>query len=103
MTIQKIDTQIAYALPNTQCVIDLKVDLGTKAIDAVHQSGILEKFPELKARPLKLGIFSKIISHDTKLGNAMRVEIYRPLIADPKETRRQRARSAKRASYKKEV
>jgi len=92
----QITVQIVYALPDYQHMMDVKVNANCKAIDAVIQSGILEKFVELKSQPLKLGNFSKIMAHDTVLDDGMRLEIYRPLIADPKEARRKRALLAKK-------
>lgn len=97
----QITVQIVYALPDHQHITDVKVNAGCKAIDAVAQSGVLEKFTELKSQTLKLGNFSKLIEHDTALEDGARVEIYRPLIADPKETRRKRAVIAKKRTLTK--
>lgn len=86
-----IPVEVAYALPHTQSLIALDVLTGTSALQAVMQSGILEKYPELNASKLTLGIFGKRVATDTILHAFNRVEIYRPLLADPKEARRQRA------------
>lgn len=86
-----IPVEVAYALPHTQTLIALNVLTGTTALQAVMQSGILEKYPELNASKLILGIFGKRVAVDTILHAFNRVEIYRPLLADPKEARRQRA------------
>lgn len=88
-----ITVEVAYALPQVQTMIALDVKNGTTAAEAIALSGILDSYPEIKKRigNYKLGIFGKIVSGDTVLRAMDRVEIYRPLIANPKEARRQRA------------
>ena len=95
---QKIDVEVAYATPEKQKIITVRVPSGTVAMDAVKQSGITEEFPEIDLDTAKMGIFSQVLG--TKglappdqyvLQMKDRVEIYRPLIADPKEVRKQRA------------
>jgi uncharacterized protein len=93
---QTITVQLVVALPHEQKIISIKVNHDSTAMDAVKQSGILASFPEWLSVPLKLGVFGKLITHDTTLEDGMRIEIYRPLIADPKETRRKRALLAKK-------
>jgi len=88
---QTITVQIVVALPHTQKIIAMKIHRDCTAIEAVRLSGILASFPEWLSAPLKLGVFGKLVMHDTTLEDGMRIEIYRPLIADPKETRRKRA------------
>lgn len=92
---ERIGVEVAYARPERQQIIALKVAPGTTAAQAVACSGILEQFPELDRAALKLGIFSKPVRPDTALREGDRVEIYRPLLADPKEVRRRRAESGK--------
>lgn len=87
--------EVAYALPGKQLIIPLKVAEGTTAAEAVTASGIQKKFPEIDLAQNKLGIFGKLTKNDTVLREHDRVEIYRPLIADPKEVRRQRAAEGK--------
>ena len=91
----EILVEVAYALPQQQLIVQLKVPDGTTAEQAVRQSGILEKFPDIDLAENKLGIFGKLVKNDTPLRERDRVEIYRPLIADPKEVRRQRAAEGK--------
>lgn len=88
---EKILIEVAYALPDQQLLISLDVDLGTTAEQAVKLSGLLEKFPDIDFTKNKLGIFGKTTKVDEVLRDKDRVEIYRPLIADPKESRRKRA------------
>lgn len=97
MTVQTIGIEIAYALPHQQVLLKLEVPVGATAEDAVRSSGVLAQFPEIDLiNKNKVGIFSKLVQLDTVLRDKDRVEIYRPLIADPKEIRRQRAKSGKR-------
>lgn len=88
---ETIPVEVAYARPENQVIIELAVKPGTTLIEAIRLSGIMEQFPEIDLETNKLGIFSKISKPDTVLREKDRVEIYRPLIADPKESRRKRA------------
>ncbi|WP_455206789.1 RnfH family protein [Kaarinaea lacus] len=91
----QILVEVAYAKPNVQVIIPLFVDAGTTLEQAIQQSGILDDFPEIDLDKNKVGIFSKITKKDTVLREKDRVEIYRPLIADPKQVRKQRAAEGK--------
>ena len=88
---EKIIIEVAYALPSEQFLVAIDVEQGTTAEQAVKLSGVLEKFPDIDLTKNKLGIFGKAIKSDEVLRDKDRVEIYRPLIADPKESRRKRA------------
>lgn len=87
--------EIAYARADTQVLLRQDVSEGTTAEQAIRQSGILDKFPEIDLAVNKIGIFSKATRLDTVLREKDRIEIYRPLIADPKEVRKQRAAEGK--------
>jgi putative ubiquitin-RnfH superfamily antitoxin RatB of RatAB toxin-antitoxin module len=91
----EILVEVAYALPEQQLILELMVSEGTTAEQAVQHSGITGKFPEIDLTQNKLGIFGKLVKGDTVLRERDRVEIYRLLIADPKEVRRQRAAEGK--------
>lgn len=97
----KIMVEVAYAKENEQVIIPLNVDAGTTLEQAVQLSGILEQFPEIDLTQNKAGIFGKIAKADTELREKDRVEIYRSLIADPKESRRKRAEKKDKNSQKK--
>ena len=84
--------ELVYIKPDEQHVVELKVDNGTTIQQAIETSGLLEQFPEIDLSVNKVGIFSAIKPLDTVLESGDRIEIYRPLLADPKEARRQRAR-----------
>ncbi len=86
-----IRVEVAYARPDRQVVLPLVVPEGTTVDTALRQSEIELQFPEIDLENVKVGIFGKITRRDTVLRPRDRIEIYRPLIADPKEVRRQRA------------
>lgn len=83
--------QVCYALPDRVFLRDLTVAPGTTVKDAVLASGVLNEFPNLALDDLKLGIFGKLRTLDTEVRDRDRIEIYRPLVADPKDARRRRA------------
>lgn len=93
-----ITVEVAYARPDTQVIIPLKVAPGTTLIEAIQLSGILDQFREINLEENRVGIFSKIAKPDTVLQEKDRVEIYRTLIADPKESRRRRAEKKQHAA-----
>jgi uncharacterized protein len=86
-----IPVEVAYALPHQQAVLKLDVPQGTQLGQAVERSGILRRFPEIDLAQCRVGIYGKLSSLDAVLRPGDRIEIYRPLQADPKEVRRQRA------------
>jgi putative ubiquitin-RnfH superfamily antitoxin RatB of RatAB toxin-antitoxin module len=90
-----IRVEVAYAKPELQVIIPLDVAEGITLEEAIEQSGILRQFPEIDLNQNKVGIFGKISKKDQVLREHDRVEIYRPLIADPKEVRKQRAKEGK--------
>lgn len=91
----EITVEVAYALPEEQLIVPIKVQAGTTAEQAIYASGIIKKFPNIDLSANKIGIFGKATRLDTVLRHLDRVEIYRPLIADPKEVRKQRAADGK--------
>lgn len=91
----KITVEVAYALPTQQVILAVQVDEGTTIAQAVTASGLLEKFPDINLAANKFGVFGKLSKLETVLRDRDRVEVYRPLIADPKEVRRQRAEQGK--------
>ena len=91
----KIRVEVAYAKLHEQVLLELHVETGTTAQQAIERSGILARFPEIDLEQNKIGIFGKATSLNTPLQEGDRVEIYRPLIADPKEQRKKRAAAGK--------
>ncbi|WP_372861696.1 RnfH family protein [Spongiibacter sp.] len=94
---QTIHVEVAYALPDKQRIMALELPSGTTVREAVMQSGLDKQFPGLDLLAADVGVFGKVVSKpDVEvLKDGDRVEIYRPLIADPKEVRKQRAAKAK--------
>lgn len=91
---ENINVEICYALPEKQDKILLKLPQGTTVETALIQSKFLEKY-SLDITKIKVGIYSKLTKLNTILRDRDRIEIYRPLIADPKEVRKKRAAEGK--------
>ena len=94
-TAVEMTVEIAYAKPDIQVIIPIKVREHTTVAAAIAASGIQEKFPEIDLARNKFGIFGKQAKAEQILQAGDRVEIYRPLIADPKAVRQQRAQAGK--------
>ncbi|MBH0056409.1 RnfH family protein [Pseudoalteromonas sp. SWXJZ94C] len=90
-----INVEVVFALPTTATTLSIEVLEGTTVEQAVIQSGIIEKCPEIDAQALTLGVWNRTVKPTLELKNGDRIEIYRPLIADPKDARRKRAEKAK--------
>jgi putative ubiquitin-RnfH superfamily antitoxin RatB of RatAB toxin-antitoxin module len=86
-----IGIEVVYALPNEQVVIPLHVPENTTVADAIQASKILWRFPEINLTDSIVGIFGKTVSLATPVKAADRIEIYRPLLIDPKQARLLRA------------
>lgn len=86
-----ISVEVAYATSAEQVIIPLQVIEGTRVSEAIELSKILLRFPEIDLSKTKVGIFSQVCKLDTVLRQHDRVEIYRPLLIDPMQARRQRA------------
>jgi putative ubiquitin-RnfH superfamily antitoxin RatB of RatAB toxin-antitoxin module len=86
-----VKVEVAYAKPEVQVIVPLELPEGATAEAAIRASGILVRFPEIDLAINKIGIFSKPCGLEQVLRPGDRVEIYRPLSADPKEARRSRA------------
>ena len=90
--------EVAYALPQHQRIIALEVEPGCTALAAAQRSGIDQQFPEIDWQTAVLGVFGRLLDAPAQyaLSEGERVEIYRPLLIDPKAVRKQRAAKAKR-------
>ncbi len=93
--------EVAYAKPDNQVILTVDVDDTATVNEAIVLSGILDQFPEIDLKKNKVGIFGKISKLDANLRDKDRVEIYRPLIADPKASRKKRAAKKDRLSKEK--
>jgi putative ubiquitin-RnfH superfamily antitoxin RatB of RatAB toxin-antitoxin module len=92
---ETIRVEVVYAKAERQDVVSINLPAGCTARQAIDASGLLAKHPEIDLENCKLGIFARLVKADTCLRDRDRVEIYRPLIADPKEVRKQRAAEGK--------
>lgn len=94
MPATEINFEVAYALPERQVIAKVSAKAGTTAAEAIELSGIRKLFPGIEDRPV-IGIFSRKVSPDYHMQPGDRLEIYRPLLADPKEVRRRKAEEEK--------
>ena len=92
-----VAVKVVYALPDRQVLTELTVPVGSTVRDVVACSGLLERFPEIDLETNRVGVYSRLVELDAVVNDGDRVEIYRPLTADPKSARRRRARE-KRAT-----
>ncbi|WP_274522481.1 RnfH family protein [Halorhodospira halochloris] len=90
-TAPTIQVEVAYALPHQQTVLDVRLPTGSTVNDAIQASGILEHHPQIDLAEQAVGVHGQVTKPQTALRDGDRVEIYRPLLIDPKEARRQRA------------
>jgi len=84
--------ELVYIDTDEEFIVSLDMAAAATVADAVEQSQVLDKFPSLKAVDYQLGIYSQEVSAETRLQAGDRVEVYRPLVLDPMEVRRQRAK-----------
>lgn len=92
---EMITIEVCYAQAARQELVRVKLAEGATLQQALEASGLLAKYPEIDLKKNKFGIWNKLSKPDALLRDKDRVEIYRPLIADPKEVRKQRAAEGK--------
>jgi len=90
--VELIAVEVIYALPDEQLPMRLELPAGASVRQAIESSGVLRKYPQIDLATAKLGIFTRPCKLDDPLRDGDRVEIYRPLLIDPKDARRQRAK-----------
>lgn len=95
MSTVSVNVEVVYALPGVQALVRVQAAEGATVEAVIRDSGVLEAFPEIDLTKNKVGIFSKLVKLDETVRDKDRVEIYRSLIADPKEVRRKRAEEGK--------
>ncbi|MGB2080136.1 MAG: RnfH family protein, partial [Vibrio sp.] len=98
---QILHVEVVYPLPHEQKVFTLAVRPNMSVEAIIQESGVLEQYPEIDLSKNKVGIFSRNVKLDSLVQDKDRIEIYRPLLADPKEIRRKRAEQAKKQQAKK--
>jgi putative ubiquitin-RnfH superfamily antitoxin RatB of RatAB toxin-antitoxin module len=86
-----VNIEVAYAKPEQQAIVTLQMPEGSTVDAAIQESGVLERFPEIAMSELNAGIFGVVCKPDQPVKEGDRIEIYRALLHDPKEARRQRA------------
>lgn len=96
MADRHIHVEVAYAKETEQALLAVEGETGLTVQDAIERSGVLKRYPEIDLATNKVGVFGKLTKLGQTLENGDRVEIYRPLIADPKEQRKKRAAEGKR-------
>ena len=94
--LSRIVVEVAYARADQQTIIELELDEGATAGNAIEESNILQRYSEIDLRVNKIGVFSKPVGLDWRLRDRDRVEIYRSLPVNPPGLRRQRAAATKR-------
>lgn len=90
-----INIEVAYGTRAKQYLLKVKMPTGATVREAILVSGILEQIPEINLSQQKIGIFSKPCDMETSLKEGDRIELYRPLLIDPKEARRAKAKAKK--------
>jgi putative ubiquitin-RnfH superfamily antitoxin RatB of RatAB toxin-antitoxin module len=96
MADNKLAVEVVYALPEEQTLLSIVVKKGDTVRDVILQSSILQEYPELDIDSLDVGLFGKATKMTQVVREKDRVEIYRPLIADPKEVRKRKAAEGKK-------
>jgi hypothetical protein len=98
---QALTVEVAYATPGRQVILRVQVPPGTTVAQAIDASGVRQQFADVGAHP-PVGIFSCKVALDHVLASGDRVEIYRPLLLDPKQSRRQKAELQRRSQQQSE-
>ncbi|ENX3946599.1 RnfH family protein [Photobacterium damselae] len=89
-----IHVEVVYALPQEQKVLKLAVQPNTPVQEIIEQSGILTQYPDIDLKKNKVGVYSRNVRLDSTVYDGDRIEIYRPITADPREIRRKRLEQA---------
>lgn len=89
-----ITVEVAFALPDKQSIIEVSVPAGSSVEEAIGASKIAQLYPEVDLKQNKVGVWNRVVKLSETLSDGDRIEIYRPLIADPKEVRKRRAEKA---------
>jgi putative ubiquitin-RnfH superfamily antitoxin RatB of RatAB toxin-antitoxin module len=98
---EALTIEVAYATPGRQVILRVQVPPGTTVAQAIDASGVRQRFADISAHP-PVGIFSCKVALDHVLASGDRVEIYRPLLLDPKQSRRQKAELQRRSQQRPE-
>lgn len=91
--VEQLQVEVVFALPGQQVLLALAVDQGATIADVIEESGLAERFPDEILGNLETGIWGRPAGRDRRVEAGDRVELYRPLLRDPREARRERAKS----------
>ncbi|CAB3653186.1 RnfH family protein [Paraburkholderia rhynchosiae] len=94
---ERLSIQVCYALANEQVLIAVELPVGATLRQAIEASGVLQRYPQIDLDTQKVGVFGKLKPLDTVLADQDRVEIYRPLLVDPKVSRQRRVEKTRKA------
>jgi putative ubiquitin-RnfH superfamily antitoxin RatB of RatAB toxin-antitoxin module len=92
---KSLHVSVVFALPDGASIIELEVAEDATVADAIAQAGVLERHRDVDLGALACGIWGKIAGRDSRLADGDRIELYRPLLANPKQARRERARGTR--------
>jgi putative ubiquitin-RnfH superfamily antitoxin RatB of RatAB toxin-antitoxin module len=95
MSSELITVEVAYALPTKQSLVSIAIDKNATVEEAIQASNLLHEYPDIDLSKTKVGVWSRVVRLKDTLIDGDRIEIYRALIADPKEIRKRRAEKAK--------
>lgn len=98
MTGKMLHVEVVFAYPQEQHLLAAEVEAGSTVEAAIRASGMLDKHPEIDLQTMRVGVFGKLCALEDPVRDGDRVEIYRPLKADPKQARRERAAKARASS-----
>ncbi len=93
--VDKIEIEVVYGTPKSQKILVVTVDVNSTIEQSIHSSGILSLYPEIDLNVNKVGVWNRTAKLSDVIIDLDRIEIYRPLLADPKEVRKRRAEKAK--------
>jgi uncharacterized protein len=91
-----ISVTVVYALPELAIEIEVTLPAGATVAETLERSGIATRHPEANPTQCPVGIFGKRVDRQSIVSDGDRIELYRPLVADPKESRRKRAKRRQR-------
>jgi putative ubiquitin-RnfH superfamily antitoxin RatB of RatAB toxin-antitoxin module len=94
--VNKIWVEVIYALPETQWQYRLQVLSGDTVANVINASGLLQRYPSLQLEQLKIGIWGKLVTLEQHVEAEDRIEIYRPLLIDPKQARKNKVSQERR-------
>ncbi|ALO35586.1 hypothetical protein CMT41_13330 [Colwellia sp. MT41] len=96
IVVDKVSIEVVYGVPHKQKILTLVLAKGTTVEQAIIESGIIDLFPEIDLKVNKVGVWNRAVKLADFINDLDRIEVYRPLLADPKDVRKRRAEKAKR-------